>query len=83
MFIFLNLGTVFCEKVLSVADLKINVIPVSICLLKVKNKNTKTRCELSIELNKLQSCDNDASDVVLVLLLLTLNIIYNLFCLYC
>ena len=65
------------------ADLKINVIPVSICLLKVNNKNTKTRCELSIELNKLQSCDSDASDVVLVLLLLTLNIIYNLFCLYC
>ena len=64
------------------ADLKINVIPVSICLLKVNNKNTKTRCELSIELNKLQSCDNDASDVVLVLLLLTLNIIYNFFCLY-
>ena len=65
------------------ADLKINIIPVGIYLLKVNNKNTKTRCELSIELNKLQSCDNDPRDVVLVLLLLTLNIIYTLFCLYC
>ena len=44
---FLNLGAVFFKKDLSVAASEINIILAGIYLLKVNNKNNKTRCKLS------------------------------------
>ena len=45
-------------------------IPAGIYLLKVKNRNSRTRCEIYL---KLQRHQNDANDVVLLSLLLTLK----------
>ena len=47
-------------------------------LLKVKNRNTKTRCEICSELT-IKTLERDANGVILGFVLLTLNIFQTLF----
>ena len=49
--------------------------PAGICMFKVNNRNTRTRCEICSKLKK----DTRPTGVVLVSLLLTLNIFHTLF----
>ena len=54
---------------------RLNLNPVSIYLLKVNNRSTRTRCEICSK--SAIKTQNDASGVVLVSLLLTLNIFHT------
>ena len=83
----------FENKFLSEASIKLNDFPADICLLKVKNRNTRTRCEICSKLTIKTSvrrhwCRSRVwrssgvfivnfehiSQLVLVILLLTLNL---------